>query len=184
METIAKVVGQEMNTNSFPCCSWSISSMFFSSWQMGSQHTHCLAPTPTRAASSPTRRVGDREIFGACHSAFGGGNMELLQWEMEEQIVHICRKPYFSISAVQGISDIYLEGSEGNYGRVQPGLKGKGLKCVGNWDTLVLPLIAWHSNFQPLLFPFWKQSWTTAFVQSTNFWFMLFSSSVREGLCK
>lgn len=109
---------------------------------MGSQHTHHLAPTPTRAASSPTRRVGDGDIFGACHSAFGGGNMELLQREMEKQIVHICRKPYFSISAVQGISDIYLEGSEGNYRRVQSRLKGKVLKCVGNWATLVLPLMA------------------------------------------
>lgn len=51
---------------------------------------------------------------------------------------HLC----FSISAVQGISDIYLEGSEGNYRRVQTGIKGKGLKCVGNWVTLVLLLMA------------------------------------------
>jgi len=70
---------------------------------------------------------------------------------MEKQIVCICRKPYFSISAVQGTSAICLEGSVGNYKRVLGGLKGKGLKCVGNWALLVLLLMAEHSSFQPLL---------------------------------
>ena len=68
--------------------------------------------------------------------------MELLQREMEEQIVRICRKPYFSISAVRGTSTICLEGSEGNYKTVQGGLKGKGLKYVGNWAALVLLFLA------------------------------------------
>lgn len=71
-------------------------------------------------------------------------HLEIETWNFcsEEQIVYICRKTYFSISAVQGTSVICLEGSEGNYKKVKGGLKGKGLKYVGNWDTLALLLMA------------------------------------------
>lgn len=54
-ETIGRGMGQERDTDSFPYCSWSISSMYFLSWWMTSQHTHSLLPVTTHAASSPAR---------------------------------------------------------------------------------------------------------------------------------
>lgn len=102
--------------------------------------SHFLMPTPTRAASPPASQIGDREMLWGMPQLSLGWRHGVCA---EEQIVHICRKPRFIVSAIQRTtSAICLEGSHGNYRRVLGGLNGKGLKCVGNQATLVLQLMA------------------------------------------